>query len=50
MSDYGPANFIQHVLYLFWGAVVYNAPKGLTKLKLSGYVVCYLSSVFAIYT
>ena len=42
VSDYGTADFIQHVLYVCRGAAVYNAPEAKLKLKLSGYDVCYL--------
>ena len=49
MSDYGTADFIQHVLYVCWGAAVYNAPETLTKTQtvrvcclLSLICICYL--------
>lgn len=42
VSDYGTADFIQHVLYVCRGAAVDNAPEAKLKLKLSGYDVCYL--------
>ena len=33
MSDYGAADFIQHVLYVCRGAAVYNALEALTKTQ-----------------
>lgn len=50
VSDYGAADFIQHVLYVCRGAAVYNAPEALAKTQ-TVRVCCLLSlSVFAIYT
>ena len=49
VSDYGAADFIQHVLYVCRGAAVYNAPEALTKTQtvrvcclLSLICICYL--------
>lgn len=49
VSDYGTADFIQHVLYVCRGAMVYNAPEALTKTQtvrvwclLSLICICYL--------
>ena len=42
VSDYGAADFIQHVLYVCRDAEYTMLLKHLLKLKLSGYDVCYL--------